>query len=136
MSPLLTWEGTGDVPNFCPEGCGGITEDVYGGPCKTCWAEVDAEERARRGGFDPEPEYDPEPEGECDAVQSGAADELTVLTEELGLYGQPPVACMTHLRMVPCRKAGPHVLSSEPGDVARASRFAAGRGHREGEGVL
>ena len=27
MSPLLTWEGTGEVPNFCPEGCGGITEE-------------------------------------------------------------------------------------------------------------
>lgn len=42
MIPLLTWEGTGDVPNFCPEGCGGVTEDRYGGPCKACWAAVDA----------------------------------------------------------------------------------------------
>jgi predicted NAD/FAD-binding protein len=48
----MTWEGTGEVPNFCPEGCGGITEDVYGGPCKDCWAEVDRRERAR----DEEPE--------------------------------------------------------------------------------
>jgi hypothetical protein len=42
MSPLLVWEGPGEVPNFCPQGCGGITEDVYGGPCKSCWAKVDA----------------------------------------------------------------------------------------------
>jgi hypothetical protein len=24
----------------CPEGCGGLTEDPYGGPCKTCWDKV------------------------------------------------------------------------------------------------
>jgi hypothetical protein len=46
MSPVLTWEGTGDVPNFCPEGCGGITEDVYGGPCQACWDAVDAKSRS------------------------------------------------------------------------------------------
>lgn len=40
MSPLLTWEGTGDVPNFCPNGCGGISEDPYGGPCQACWDAV------------------------------------------------------------------------------------------------
>jgi hypothetical protein len=45
VSPLLTWEGPGEVPNFCPQGCGGITEDVYGGPCKACW---DAAGRAER----------------------------------------------------------------------------------------
>jgi len=22
----------------CPMGCGGLTEDPYGGPCETCWA--------------------------------------------------------------------------------------------------
>lgn len=37
MSPLLTWEGTGEVPNFCPNACGGLTEDPSGGPCKACW---------------------------------------------------------------------------------------------------
>lgn len=37
MSAILTWEGTGEVPNFCPNGCGGISEDPYGGPCKACW---------------------------------------------------------------------------------------------------
>jgi len=42
VSPLLVWEGSGEVPNFCPEGCGGITEDPYGGPCKTCWDKVGA----------------------------------------------------------------------------------------------
>ena len=40
MSPILVWEGTGEVPNFCPEGCGGLTEDPYGGPCKACWDAV------------------------------------------------------------------------------------------------
>lgn len=29
-------------PNYwpCPEGCGGPTEDPYGGPCKQCWDAV------------------------------------------------------------------------------------------------
>jgi hypothetical protein len=40
VSPILVWEGPGEVPNFCPEGCGGITEDPYGGPCKACWDAV------------------------------------------------------------------------------------------------
>ena len=57
-----------------------------------------------------------------------AAGEPTALTEELGLYDVPPTACIAHLRMVPCRKDGPHVFSSEPGDVARAAAFGAARG--------
>src|ERR1700685_1243488 len=40
MARILVWEGPGEVPNFCPEGCGGITEDRYGGPCKACWDAV------------------------------------------------------------------------------------------------
>jgi hypothetical protein len=40
VSPLLTWEGPGEVPSFCPQGCGGLTEDPYGGPCKACWGTV------------------------------------------------------------------------------------------------
>jgi hypothetical protein len=40
LSPILTWEGPGEVPNFCPQGCGGITEDPYGGPCQACWDAV------------------------------------------------------------------------------------------------
>jgi hypothetical protein len=43
------------VPNFCPQGCGGITEDVYGGPCKACWAKVDARPDVDD---DPDDEYD------------------------------------------------------------------------------
>ena len=45
-NPIITWRGGPDdeVPNFCPEGCGGLTEDPYGGPCKACWAKVDDEE--------------------------------------------------------------------------------------------
>lgn len=44
--PILTWEGPADqMPNFCPEGCGGVTEDPYGGPCKACWRAVDDRER-------------------------------------------------------------------------------------------
>lgn len=26
----------------CPEGCGGLTEDPYGGPCAACWRRIDA----------------------------------------------------------------------------------------------
>lgn len=29
-----------EIPNFCPQGCGGLTEDPYGGPCKRCWGAV------------------------------------------------------------------------------------------------
>lgn len=43
MSPLLTWEGPADeMPSFCPNGCGGVTEDPYGGPCQACWDAVSA----------------------------------------------------------------------------------------------
>jgi hypothetical protein len=45
--PIFTWEGPADeMPNFCPNGCGGVTEDPYGGPCKACWREIEDEERA------------------------------------------------------------------------------------------
>lgn len=27
-----------EPPEICPMGCGRTTEDVYGGPCKECWA--------------------------------------------------------------------------------------------------
>lgn len=27
-------------PDPCPNACGGLTEDPYGGPCKTCWRKV------------------------------------------------------------------------------------------------
>ena len=27
-------------PDPCPNACGGLTEDPYGGPCKACWAAV------------------------------------------------------------------------------------------------
>lgn len=30
---------------LCPEGCGGFTDDPYGGPCMACWREVDRRER-------------------------------------------------------------------------------------------
>lgn len=40
MAPVLIWEGQGEVPSFCPNGCGGLTEDPYGGPCKACWDKV------------------------------------------------------------------------------------------------
>lgn len=41
MSPLLAWEGpAGEMPDFCPNGCGGVTEDPYGGPCQACWDTV------------------------------------------------------------------------------------------------
>jgi len=27
-------------PDPCPNACGGLTEDPYGGPCKACWSKV------------------------------------------------------------------------------------------------
>lgn len=27
-------------PDPCPNACGGLTEDPYGGPCKACWNDV------------------------------------------------------------------------------------------------
>jgi hypothetical protein len=47
VSPALTWEGSGEVPNFCPQGCGGLTEDPYGGPCRACWEAVSAKKAPR-----------------------------------------------------------------------------------------
>jgi hypothetical protein len=45
VSPILTWEGPADeMPNFCPNGCGGVTEDPYGGPCKACWDAVGSDD--------------------------------------------------------------------------------------------
>lgn len=29
-----------DEIDLCPQGCGGRTEDPYGGPCKACWDAV------------------------------------------------------------------------------------------------
>lgn len=29
------------TPDPCPMGCGELTEDPYGGPCRACWAAVD-----------------------------------------------------------------------------------------------
>jgi hypothetical protein len=42
-----------DVPEgfdfaWCPQGCGGTTEDPYGGPCKACWREIEDDEREGR----------------------------------------------------------------------------------------
>ena len=50
MSPLLVWEGPEDeMPNFCPQGCGGVTGDPYGGPCQACWDAVDEREGEAAG---------------------------------------------------------------------------------------
>ena len=32
------------MPDFCPNGCGGVTEDPYGGPCQACWDAVSNDE--------------------------------------------------------------------------------------------
>lgn len=47
--------------------------------------------------------------------------EMVELGQELDV---PPEACMTHQRMVPCRKDGPHVYSTDPDDVARVAGAA------------
>lgn len=36
---VVEWQGDVDL-NFCPQGCGGMTEDAAGGPCKACWSTV------------------------------------------------------------------------------------------------
>lgn len=44
MGPLpgytLEFELSEDSLDPCPNACGGLTEDPYGGPCKACWAAV------------------------------------------------------------------------------------------------
>jgi hypothetical protein len=37
--PTLVFELPEGSPDPCPNACGGITEDPYGGPCKACWAD-------------------------------------------------------------------------------------------------
>lgn len=29
-----------NTPDPCPNACGGLTEDPYGGPCKNCWTAI------------------------------------------------------------------------------------------------
>lgn len=36
----LTVEDDYDGPEPCPMGCGGLTDDVYGGPCSRCWSDL------------------------------------------------------------------------------------------------
>lgn len=48
-----------DVPEgfdfaWCPQGCGGATEDPYGGPCKACWRKVDEVDEIERCADAPE----------------------------------------------------------------------------------
>lgn len=42
--PTLVFELPEGSPDPCPNACGGLTEDPYGGPCKACWAGVDRAE--------------------------------------------------------------------------------------------
>lgn len=35
---ILEFELPEGSPDPCPNACGGLTEDPYGGPCKACWA--------------------------------------------------------------------------------------------------
>ena len=39
--PTLVFELPEGSPDPCPNACGGLTEDPYGGPCKACWAKTD-----------------------------------------------------------------------------------------------
>lgn len=42
----------------CPMGCGGMTDDPAGGPCKACWAKVyDKNRYEEEQGYDDD--YDP-----------------------------------------------------------------------------
>jgi hypothetical protein len=43
LSGTFEWVVPADVDiTPCPEGCGGLTEDPYGGPCAACWRRIDA----------------------------------------------------------------------------------------------
>jgi len=37
---ILRFELPEGSPDPCPNACGGLTEDPYGGPCEACWARV------------------------------------------------------------------------------------------------
>lgn len=55
-------------------------------------------------------------------------DELTALGEELGLYGEDPVVCVTHRRFIPCRreKDGTCFYSSSPEEAEKVRRYQSG----------
>lgn len=40
LLPCADCNGTGEVENQCPMGCGKDSDDPYGGPCKSCWEKV------------------------------------------------------------------------------------------------
>lgn len=40
VMPTLEFVLPEGSPDPCPNACGGLTEDPYGGPCKACWAKV------------------------------------------------------------------------------------------------
>lgn len=46
----LVWEFPADYDGQwpCPQGCGRLTEDPYGGPCRCCWNAVDDQEQQLR----------------------------------------------------------------------------------------
>jgi hypothetical protein len=51
-----------------------------------------------------------------------ALGELTALSEELGLYEEPPRACVTHGSVYVCRRKGGCEWSSDPDVVRRVMR--------------
>lgn len=61
--------------------------------------------------------------------QGKAADELTRLADELGLYDSGPTVCVTHKRFVPCRsRSGECVWSDAEEDVVSVREWQRGIG--------
>lgn len=56
----IVWENLPDGVQPCPQGCGGLTEDPYGGPCRACWDAVpmlgDTETRPPYEPYDDDPD--------------------------------------------------------------------------------
>jgi hypothetical protein len=54
---------------------------------------------------------------------SDAFREMVQLSEELGLYDEPPTVCIIHKRFIPCRNGHGCIFSSEPDDIDTVRKF-------------
>lgn len=52
-------------------------------------------------------------------MQERAILEMVRISEESGLYGEPPTVCVTHARFIPCRADDGCLFSSETADIAK-----------------
>ena len=66
--------------------------------------------------------------------QRDALDELVRLSEEMGLYDEPPRVCVTHGSVQVCRRSGGHDWSADPGTVKRVMREQLGSAAKRARG--